>query len=131
MVSNCNSFYLVKAGDGCADIASSHGISLSNFYAWNPAIGSTCKALWADTYVCVGLIGSITTPTTTAGPTITAPGNGITTPSPIQTGMTTNCNSFYLVKSGDNCGDIASSHGISLSDFYAWNTGVGSTCQSL
>lgn len=131
MVSNCNSFYLVKAGDECADIASSHGISLSNFYAWNPAVGSTCNTLWAATYVCVGLFGSTSTLTITAGPTTAAPGNGITTPSPIQTGMITSCNTFYLVKSGDSCGNIASSYGISLSDFYAWNTGVGSACQTL
>lgn len=51
MVANCNNFYLVKASDGfCGDIATKNGISLANFYAWNPAVGPGCGALWLDTY---------------------------------------------------------------------------------
>lgn len=69
---------------------------------------------------------------TTATPTTTTtPGNGISTPLPTQPGMTTNCNKFYKVKSGDICANIATVNGISLADFYAWNTGAGNNCQSL
>jgi LysM repeat protein len=128
IASNYNKFYQTKSGDGCAAIASANGISLSDFYAWNTGVGSNCETLWADTYYCIGIIGGATT---TTKPTTTTPGNGVTTPTPTQGGMTGNCNKFYQTKSGDTCAAIASSYGIGLSDFYAWNTGVGSNCESL
>ncbi|KAH8812335.1 hypothetical protein F5884DRAFT_843633 [Xylogone sp. PMI_703] len=128
MVKNCNTFYLVKSGDQCATIASSHGISLANFDAWNPAINSDCTNLIAGDYVCVNIIGGTTT---TAKPTTTTKGNGITTPTPTQSGMVSNCNSFYLVKSGDQCATIASSHGISLAQFLAYNKELNSGCTNL
>lgn len=128
MVTNCNTFYLVVSGDQCGTIASSHGISLANFYLWNPAVGSSCGTLGLGDYVCVNVIGGTTSTTSTKKSTT---GNGITTPTPIQTGMVSNCNTFYLVVSGDQCGTIASSHGISLANFYLWNPAVGSSCGTL
>ena len=127
MVSNCNKFYLVQSGDGCQKIADMYGISLGNFDAWNPAVGSTCSILQASVYVCVGLIGSTGPATTT-----TTKGNGVATPAPTQTGMATHCDGFYLVQSGDACQKIASMYSVSLSDFYAWNPAVGvNTCATL
>lgn len=79
MVANCISFYLVQPGDGCFDIATTHGISLTQFYAYNPAVGE-CTNLWPEYYVCVGVSeGGISTsvPSSTA----TTP---VATPSPIQ-----------------------------------------------
>ena len=73
-------------------------------------------------YVCIDIIG--VTPTTTSN-------DGVTTPTPIQTGMTTKCESFHLVASGDTCGAISSNAGISLNDFYLWNPAVGSSCSYL
>ncbi|KAI0123660.1 muramidase [Xylariales sp. AK1849] len=55
MVSNCGNFYLVQSGDGCWAIANANGISLDDFYAWNPAVGTDCADLWPTYYVCVGL----------------------------------------------------------------------------
>ncbi|GAM42975.1 hypothetical protein TCE0_044r17416 [Talaromyces pinophilus] len=129
MTSNCDKFYLVQSGDQCGTIASNAGVSLSDFYSWNPAVGSSCAYLYLGDYVCIGVIGASGTTTTAA--TTTTPGNGITTPTPYQSGMASNCNKFYLVQSGDQCGVIASNEGISLSQFYAWNPAVGSACQSL
>jgi hypothetical protein len=54
VVSTCNKYHLVESGDGCASIVSKYGISLSNFYNWNPAVGSSCGSLWLGYYVCVG-----------------------------------------------------------------------------
>lgn len=31
----------------------------SDFYAWNPAVGA-CEGLWADTWYCIGISGSVT-----------------------------------------------------------------------
>ncbi|KAM7192209.1 hypothetical protein V8F33_008483 [Rhypophila sp. PSN 637] len=136
MVGNCNKFVFVKEGDGyCGDIAAKNGVSLANFYAWNPAVGSGCEGLWLDTYYCVGIVGGPAPITTTTKPTVTTtttPGNGITTPMPTQSGMVSNCNKFTLVKEGDGyCGDIAAKNGITLANFYAFNKGVGSNCENL
>jgi LysM domain len=126
MTSQCNTFYLVQSGDQCGNIASAYGITLANFYLWNPAVGNTCASLIAGDYVCINIIGGTTLTSKTSTPT-----NGITTPTPIQTGMTSSCNTFYLVQPGDQCGTIASTHGISLSNFYLWNPAVGGSCATL
>jgi len=126
VVSNCDSFYLTKAGDQCGNIATKNGILLSEFTAWNPQVGATCGGLWAEVYVCISIVGHTPAPTTP-----TNPGNGITTPTPIQPGMVNNCDSFYLTKSGDQCGTIASAKGISLSQFQQWNPTVGAACGGL
>lgn len=53
MVSDCDEFYKVQENDICSGIASDFDISLSGFYAWNPAVGSTCAYLELNVYVCV------------------------------------------------------------------------------
>ncbi|KAJ8058396.1 hypothetical protein OCU04_012586 [Sclerotinia nivalis] len=53
-------------------------------------------------------------------------------PLPIQSGMSTQCASFHLVKNGDNCYNIAKAVGVSLKDFFAWNPAVkGGECSGL
>jgi hypothetical protein len=125
MASQRDRFYLVQKDDRCADIASAEGISLSDLYSWNPALNGDCSGLWPDYSICVGRSGSGVTTTTT---TTSAPGG---TPTPTQAGMTAGCQSFYLVKSGDGCYDIATSHGIALDQFYAYNPAVGNDCSGL
>ncbi|RFU35297.1 hypothetical protein B7463_g1040, partial [Scytalidium lignicola] len=120
----------VVSGDQCSVIATAAGISLTQFYAWNPAVGSTCVSLFLGYYVCIDVIGFTPTITTTIKTTTTT-GNGISTPTPIQTGMATNCDKFHLVISGDQCGTIAANAGVSLAQFYSWNPAVGSTCATL
>ncbi|KAH8163292.1 hypothetical protein CIB48_g4954 [Xylaria polymorpha] len=131
IASNCNKFYEVRSGDICDTIVAAYGISLSNFYAWNPAVGSSCTTLIPGDYVCVGIITSSVTTTTTTTKATTTSGNGVSTPTPVQTGITTNCNLFYLVQSGDVCDTIVAQYGIALSNFYAWNPAVGSSCTTL
>ncbi|KFY46610.1 hypothetical protein V494_00398 [Pseudogymnoascus sp. VKM F-4513 (FW-928)] len=122
MTSSCNRFYFVGTNDQCGTIAIAAGISLADFYAWNPAVGSQCGSLWAANYVCTGIIGS--TPTQPVD-------NGVSTPSPIQPGMVDHCNKFYKVKSGEQCGSIVSSAKISLEELYEWNPLIGRSCTSL
>ncbi|RYP03040.1 hypothetical protein DL765_010618 [Monosporascus sp. GIB2] len=124
MVDNCDAFYLVKSGDGCSTIAEKHGITLKELVTWNPEIGDTCSGLWKDVNVCVSVIGHTTVPT--------EPDNGIEIPKPTQPGMVKNCDTFYKVKSGDSCGNIAKNSGINLDEFVEWNTGVrGNDCTGL
>ncbi|KAJ4376061.1 hypothetical protein N0V83_001342 [Neocucurbitaria cava] len=131
IVSNCDKFYLVKSGDQCASIASQFGITLAKFLAWNPSAGSSCGGLWADAYACVSIIGEDATPIPSATPTPTSPGNGISTPQPTQPNLVSNCDKFYLVKSGDTCANIASANGITVAQFTAWNPAAGSSCAGL
>lgn len=128
VVANCDSFYYVKSGDNCENIAKSNGISTAQFLSWNPSAGSDCTGLWANAYACISIIGH--TPTS-AAPTTTTTGNGIATPSPIQDGMVRNCDSFYMVKSGDTCDKISSGNGITSAQLISWNPAVGSNCGSL
>ncbi|KAJ5986039.1 hypothetical protein N7451_010404 [Penicillium sp. IBT 35674x] len=128
MVDDCNGFHLVASGDSCQTIATAAGIALADFYSWNSGVGSGCSSLWLRYYVYTGVIGS--TPTTTAV-TTTSAGNGVTTPTPIQPGMVSNCNKFHDVVSGDGCQTIANAAGITLTQFETWNTEVGSSCSIL
>jgi LysM repeat protein len=138
MTTSCNKFYLTAPNDGCYDIAAGNSISLDDFYAWNPAVGTNCASLWAKTYVCVGIIGgSAPTPkstTTLAQPSsvkLDPTGNGIVTPTPVQPSMVPNCNNFYMVKPGDSCYNIAATNSISLDQFYAWNPYLQTDCSKL
>lgn len=125
MDDNCDAFHSVESGDTCAAIAKAADVSLSDFYKWNPGVGSDCSSLWLGYYVCTSVIGAKPTPTTTK------PGNGISTPTPTQAGMVDNCNKFYDVSKGDTCASITKDAGISLKQFEKWNPGVGSDCKTL
>ena len=59
------------------------------------------------------------------------PTSGIQTPTPIQSGMTDNCNKFFPVKKNDTCWDISNTNGILLEDLYLWNTFITPPCEGL
>ncbi|GKZ37251.1 hypothetical protein AbraIFM66950_008708 [Aspergillus brasiliensis] len=126
MTDNCNKFDLVQSGDTCEAIAAKYNIPLSTFYAWNPAVGSSCADLDLGYYVCVDTIG-YTVPTTTTS----SAGTGITTPTPYEPGMVSDCTTFYFVRAGDTCASIASSQGVTVGDIESWNPKVGSGCTGL
>ena len=131
MVGNCDAFYLVVSGDDCTKIAAAKGITLAQFYAWNTGLQNSCQLLWVDTYFCVSIIGVNPTFTTATRPTTTI-GNGIATPTPIQTGMVSNCNKFYKTVTGDaNCESVAKKNSVSTSNFISWNPAVGYNCANM
>jgi hypothetical protein len=136
MVGNCNKFYFVKTNQGCTEIATLNGVSFTQLLVWNTGIGSNCEGLWANTNVCIGLIGSTPTPIPTSSktsvpPTTATPTNGVTTPLPTQPGMVSNCNRFYFVNPGDGCQNIATANGISVADFVKWNPTVEDNCSGM
>ncbi|KAF2160118.1 carbohydrate-binding module family 50 protein [Zasmidium cellare ATCC 36951] len=131
LAADCNNFYLVSAGDTCSSIEGQYGIPAHQFGSWNPSIDSDCSNLLAGYYVCVGVPGATTTPPSKTTEMTSKAGNGITTPTPTQSGMADNCNKFDLVESGDSCGDIATTYNIPLATFYSWNPAVGSDCSAL
>ena len=83
--------------------------------------------------MCVGIVGYTATITTTTATTTTttSTGNDITTPTPVQTGMVSDCNTFYYVVSGDGCSSIATSQGVTVAEIEAWNPAIGTDCTSL
>ncbi|KAJ5220572.1 hypothetical protein N7468_009776, partial [Penicillium chermesinum] len=134
-------YHLVVKGDSCNAIQSQYDISLAEFLAWNLSLTSDkalaltratdCNNLLVGYYYCVDIPGATKVATTTTVPVTTTPADGITTPSPIQTGMTATCNKFDLVKAGDTCFVIANKYNIPLARFYDWNPTVGSSCAHL
>ncbi|KAL2201647.1 putative LysM domain protein [Sarocladium strictum] len=130
IVSNCNKFHVVKDTTTCQGIADYNKISLADFLKWNPGINSGCTNLWLGYYTCVGVVAGATT-TTSKPPSTTSAGNVITTPSPTQPGMVSNCNKFHLIKDTTTCQGIADYNKISLADFFKWNPSVNSGCTNL
>ncbi|KAI4609218.1 uncharacterized protein J4E87_011072 [Alternaria ethzedia] len=55
MADNCVSFHLQQPDEFCYAMATGAGISLAQFYEWNPAVGNDCQNLWPDYYYCVGV----------------------------------------------------------------------------
>jgi hypothetical protein len=111
----------VVSGDTCVSIASSAGIAVSEFETWNPTVGSDCADLWLDYYVCTRVVGKLTS-SSTASPTTftttsTSSGNGVTPPTPYESGIVTDCDAFHLVVSGDDCADIAANANITVDEF--------------
>ncbi|KAF7717569.1 LysM domain-containing protein [Penicillium ucsense] len=54
IASQCDHYEMVKAGDTCYSISTAEGVSLSDFYTWNPSVGTDCSNLWQGYYVCIG-----------------------------------------------------------------------------
>lgn len=130
MTSGCTNFHKVVKDEGCQQIADDFAISLSNFYAWNPAVGNDCAGLKYDYYVCVGKSSTDPPSTTSNEPTPTTIVNGAT-PTPIQSGMTNKCTKFHLVVKDEYCYQLANDYSISLANFVSWNPAVGSDCKGL
>lgn len=125
-------------------------MSLEDFYAYNPAINSDCSGLNLGTWYCISIdpsgdppfaesddtitatpsAGSTSGFPSSASPTATS-ATGVITPSPVQTGMVSNCNKFYQVVSGDGCWAIANDNGIALDQLYAWNPALNGDCTGL
>ncbi|KAL8351485.1 hypothetical protein RB598_006322 [Gaeumannomyces tritici] len=129
MVGNCNKFYFVPSGQSCGEVLSKNGLTIAQLFAWNSAVKSDCTGMWAEVYVCVGVVGG--SPVTTPGPTTTKPGNSITTPTPTQPGMVNNCNKFFFVNSGESCSNVLSKNGVTIAQLFAWNSGVNSDCSGM
>ncbi|KAK2616538.1 hypothetical protein QQS21_000581 [Conoideocrella luteorostrata] len=114
ITTDCKRYYKVVDGDTCQKIVDKHRtFSLSDFFKWNPAVGSDCRSLFLDFYVCVGVSGTPDKPP--SGPT------------PTQPGITKLCDKYYQAKSGDTCQGILNKYGtFQLTDFYRWNPAVKS-----
>ncbi|KAJ5190317.1 uncharacterized protein N7498_009302 [Penicillium cinerascens] len=128
IASTCIKYYKVQSGDTCDSVEKDRSISATDFLEWNPAVGSDCANLQLNVYVCVGLTGSTTSTLTTTIATPTAIGS---VPSPVQSGISSDCTQYYKVQGGDTCDKVETDHNISAADFLKWNPAVGSDCKNL
>jgi hypothetical protein len=125
---DCNRWVMQKDGVYCVDMATKAGITLDNFYAWNPAVKKDCSGLWIGYAYCVGVKGSSSSPNPTSTPSTPT---GPPPPGPTQPGVTPNCKKWALQKSEVYCYDMSSAAGITLDQFYAWNPAVKNDCSGL
>jgi len=112
VASNCTQFWLVSPSDTCASIIANGGVAnATDFYLWNPAVGSDCAGLVVNYYVCVStsewetippistvtisgsqtVVPSMTTSSSPSSSTMTTRGTPVTTPSPYMPGMVDGC----------------------------------------
>lgn len=119
LVSNCNRYYTVQSADSCQGIVNKYAgeFGVSDFYTWNPAVGSNCSSLWVGYAVCVGILSTLTTPPISSS---VAP-SSTSSSAPTQTGIVSSCDRYYTVQAGDSCQGIVNNHGgdFTLSDFYS------------
>lgn len=129
---NCNKWYLVKSGDNCDTVAGKFGISRAQFLAWNPAVSSDCATnFWLGEAYCVGVGESVPSSTTKPSSSQSETVTRVTTPpGPTFTGSPDNCNSWYLIESGNNCGSVEAKFGITHDQCIAWNPAVSKDCTS-
>ncbi|KAL9589672.1 MAG: hypothetical protein Q9203_001545 [Teloschistes exilis] len=134
IISSCTKYYKAISGDSCQVISDKFGTFIvAQFETWNPAVKSDCSQLYLDYYYCIAIPGTPTTRSTTSTrkttsktPTPTPKG-----PQPQQPGIVSNCNKYYLVKSGDSCYTIEQAQKVTAANFQKWNTGIKADCSNL
>lgn len=124
--------YLVQSGDTCSSIATKQGLSLDNFFGYNPdVVNPGCSNLLAGTTVCLDAASG----NDFVMPSCMAPGGGNSTQPAqgrIAVGTSASCPSLYTAMPGDTCNKIIEEAGIHLEEFYAQNPGVRNpSCSNL
>ncbi|RBR15596.1 uncharacterized protein FIESC28_07237 [Fusarium coffeatum] len=126
MVKNCEKFHQIKPTTTCSSIEKYYNLAIKTFLSWNPAVGQVCEYLQTRYYVCVATVGW-KPPTKTT----TKPSNGVSTPTPIQSGMVGNCKKFHPVASTTTCTSIQAYYKITMAQLVKWNPAIGSKCTGL
>lgn len=125
--SNCNKWYVAQSGDTCAVPENKFKVSHDQFIKWNPAVSSDCTSgFWVGEAYCVGVAGASPPPSTSTSTKSTSTGP----PAPTQPGQPSNCNKWYVAKSGDTCAIPEQNYHISHAQFIKWNPAVSSDCTS-
>ena len=79
-VPECNAWHTVVAGDGCWAITQTYGITLTDFYTWNPDVTNECADnFWVDFAYCVGIGETEPPPESTTSTSTSTTANSTTT----------------------------------------------------
>ncbi|KAK4465898.1 LysM domain-containing protein [Cladorrhinum samala] len=144
----CNNWHLVLPGDTCGLIIGQYStwMSRDDFFAWNPAISTSCSGLYTYYWVCVGIQPQVqlSLPYITGNATLSLPPTYALTstsrptqpymaiPSPTQGPIPTNCKGWYLAQGDDNCRSILSVYTfVTETEFFAWNPSLNNNCDGL
>ncbi|KAF5259705.1 hypothetical protein FOXYS1_9670 [Fusarium oxysporum] len=132
LIESCTSFYMAKKGDTCNKIVAQYKtFDFDDFFKWNPAVGKDCSGIWANTWYCVGVPGTPTSPPTKTIITTTKP-TGVPKPTQTQEGLIESCSSFHMAVRGDTCAKIVLKFGtFDFDTFYKWNPAVGKDCSGI
>lgn len=129
---SCTAYAKAVSGDYCYTFAQENNITPAQLYAWNTILGpdgADCStAFYADYYYCIAAPPGPTTPasTSTAAAAVAAAAAAATaTPSPVQSGMVSDCTKFAEAVSGDYCYQFAQDNGITPAQLYTWNAELG------
>lgn len=120
----------------CQLAASVYGITVANLVIWNPSLDSNASscAFNATAWYCAGYGGDypdlVNDTVSDDGSNATATTTAASPPGPTQSGEPADCNSWYVVQTGDNCTAVAAEYGITLTQFLAWNPAVSSDCST-
>lgn len=108
-------------------VLSENQLTIAQFFAYNPAVGSDCSNLWLGYRYCVrtpdyvppSSASSVPPPTSTSNPD---------SPGPTFSGIPSNCNKYHLVQTGDSCASIEDRYFITDKQFHDWNPAVSADC---
>ncbi|RPA75381.1 hypothetical protein BJ508DRAFT_190157, partial [Ascobolus immersus RN42] len=133
---DCQAWYIVDVQDNCLDIASKVGISASDFFAWNPSVGTDCSAIWRYSSVCVGTVrqpyGELPSPPVqTTVPQGPLPDSPVPAPFADLPYQPVDCNLWYIVKYTQSCNNVLSTLRMTLERLYELNPDIGETCSNL
>ncbi|KAH6649208.1 hypothetical protein F5144DRAFT_542429 [Chaetomium tenue] len=120
-------WHVVASRDACALIRLPTRLPTNNLRLVPPASGTTMTSTSGKT--TSKFTTQLSTKTTLTS-TTTVPGNGVTTPSPIQFGIVGNCNKFHWVEKDQLC-TIQALYFVSTAQFVPWNPAAKSDCSSL
>ncbi|KAJ9637715.1 hypothetical protein H2201_004152 [Coniosporium apollinis] len=84
---NCTEYVDVDATLDCTQVLDFYGLTIAQFYEWNPAVGPDCAGLWPNHAYCVRTPDFVE-PTTTTNAGVTATSEPATTSSPGAPGPT-------------------------------------------
>ncbi|KAH8900561.1 hypothetical protein GQ53DRAFT_835550 [Thozetella sp. PMI_491] len=121
---SCTRYAMAEAGDGCTTFATSFGITLQALVTWNPVLGvggANCATmLEIGYYYCLGVAGSTTTSSAPSSTSSTS-----STPSPVQSGISPQCNKYAKAETGEYCSEFAPKYSITTAQLYTWNPILG------
>lgn len=123
----CGRYYQAHSGDYCQAISLNHTISVALFEAINPSINAGCSNLAPGFYYCVFPTASwnaTSNAASSSAPTVFPPG-------PTPSGTTSACFVWHTVVSGDYCGLLEQSYGITCAQLQKWNPSIHANCDNL
>ncbi|KAI9642412.1 hypothetical protein NHQ30_009217 [Ciborinia camelliae] len=123
-IDTCTEFADVPGDWECTDILAIYELTIAQFYAYNPAVGSDCVGLWPEMAYCIRAPG-YTSPSSSSVPTSTS---SLGPAGPTHTGQPASCNKWHVVVDGDSCASVAAKYGISTAQLFSWNPAVSTDC---